>query len=90
MKQNIRNSFVFYSEFLGAIRTLEDKKQKLAVFQAISHYALYFIEPHFTGYTNVVWQQIKPILDRDIKKWQKRHLSNRMKECETQLKKQEV
>ena len=76
MKQNkhIRNSFVFYSEFLKAIRTLEDKKQQLSVFQSISHYALDFIEPSLIGDADKVWQQIKPILDRDIKKWQKRHL----------------
>lgn len=69
--KHIRNSFKFYVEFLKAIRTLKDGKQQLAVFEAICDYALDFIEPHFTGETDKVWQQIKPILDRDIKKWKR-------------------
>lgn len=64
----IRDSFQFYRKFKELIDPLPCD-ERVDVYDAILDYALDFTEPSFTGDTDKVWQQIKPILDRDIKKW---------------------
>lgn len=69
----IRDSFLFYRKFKELIATLSDD-ERVDVYDAILDYSLDFTEPNLTGDAKEIWKQIKPILDRDIKKWQKRHL----------------
>lgn len=69
----IRDSFLFYRKFKELIVTLPDD-ERVDVYDAILDYSLDFTEPNLTGDAKEIWKQIKPILDRDIKKWQKRHL----------------
>lgn len=69
----IRDSFLFYRKFKELIATLP-YDERVDVYDAILDYSLDFTAPNLTGDANEIWKQIKPILDRDIKKWQKRHL----------------
>lgn len=69
----IRDSFLFYRKFKELIATLPDD-ERVDVYDAILDYSLDFTAPNLTGDAKEIWKQIKPILDRDIKKWQKRHL----------------
>lgn len=69
----IRDSFLFYRKFKELITTLPDD-ERVDVYDAVLDYSLDFTEPNLTGDAKEIWKQIKPILDRDIKKWQKRHL----------------
>lgn len=68
-----RDSFLFYRKIKELIATLPDD-ERVDVYDAVLDYSLDFTEPNLTGDAKEIWKQIKPILDRDIKKWQKRHL----------------
>lgn len=72
MKKNqeheIRMSFSFYRSFRDALQDFPDEI-RLKLYDAISDYALDFIEPNLTGIANGAWKLIKPLLDANIKKW---------------------
>ena len=68
----IRDSFLFYRKFKDLIATLPGD-ERVDVYDAVLDYSLDFTEPNLTGDAEEIWKQIKPILDRDIKKWLKRH-----------------
>ena len=66
--ENKRVSFVFYRSFQEAIDEA-DKDTQLAIYRAISNYALDKIEPTFENpYANIMWKLIKPQLDAN---WQR-------------------
>lgn len=75
MKQNCtkeRTGFVFYRSFFDAISDLS-AKEKLAIYEAISTYALEGIEPTMDKVgktTKALWLLIKPLLDNDIKRYE--------------------
>lgn len=66
---NYRDTFIFYRSFKEAIAELEDK-DKLAIYEAITDYALDFLPPAFTtGYLKSIFNVIKPILDKNAERW---------------------
>lgn len=75
MKQNCtkeRTGFVFYRSFFDAISDLS-AKEKLAIYEAITTYALEGIEPSMEKVgktTKALWLLIKPLLDNDIRRYE--------------------
>ena len=56
--------FYFYSSFFEAIEDLKPREQ-LALFLAISRYALYGKEPDLKGITATLWKTIKPLINHN-------------------------
>ena len=54
-----KKSFVFYRSHYDAIMALEDKNDKLQLYEAMANYALNEIEPQLHGALNAVWVAIK-------------------------------
>lgn len=64
-----REYFAFFASWYDAICELDDKSQ-LALYKAITQYALTHTEPALTGIANMVWKIIRPILDAGWKKFE--------------------
>lgn len=62
-----REFFIFYSSFYDAISELDDASQ-LALYKAITEFALFYVEPELTGVANAVWKAIRPNL---VANWNK-------------------
>lgn len=69
MENNSRNSFVFYKSFQQAIDEAPESEQ-LAIYRAISYYALYRKEADLTGLAKIAWLLIKPQLDANWKRYE--------------------
>lgn len=69
MDNDSRDSFVFYKSFQQAIDEAPESEQ-LAIYRAISYYALYRKEPGLTGLAKIVWLLIKPQLDANWKRYE--------------------
>ncbi len=70
--ENNRNSFIFFRSFADVANEyeLEDRNELLT---AIINYSLDGIEPVFTKkYINASWKQIKPAIDANRIKWEKK------------------
>lgn len=65
----IRESFIIYRSFIEALEPLE-KDDKLAVYEAISYYALDKKEPKLTGFAKSIFTLIRPQLDANIRKFE--------------------
>lgn len=73
MKKNCklpqRNTFIFYRNFRDILKECP-KDLRCDLYDAISDYALDFIEPNFTdGMAKALWLSLKIALDANIKKW---------------------
>lgn len=77
MKKNCklpqRNTFIFYRNFRDILKECP-KDLRCDLYDAISDYALDFIEPNFTdGMAKALWLSLKIALDANIKKWRDGH-----------------
>jgi|688.fasta_scaffold147638_4 hypothetical protein len=65
-----KNSYVFYRSFSETLSFIDDKLDKLALFEAINEYSLNQTEPQFEKkYLFAIWQQIKTAIDSAHKKY---------------------
>lgn len=65
-----RKSFAFYWSFKDAMAELENKDDRLAIYEALTDYAFLGIEP--TGLNHVcriIWKLIKPNLESSMKRY---------------------
>mgnify|MGYP003370427161 CR=1 FL=1 len=69
MESDNRDSFIFYKSFQQAIDEAPEEEQ-LAIYRAISYYALYKTEPSLTGLAKVAWVLIKPQLDANWRRYE--------------------
>lgn len=67
------DSFVFYASFYEALQEIDDPETRLAVYDAISGYALTGKEPELKGMQAAMFRLIKPQIDAN----------NRRRECGT-------
>ena len=68
-----RNTFIFYRNFRDILKECP-KDLRCDLYDAISDYALDFIEPNFTdGMAKALWLSLKIALDANIKKWRDGH-----------------
>ncbi len=67
--QQSRESFIFYGSFYDSISKLKSQ-DRLKIFDAISQYALYAVEPELTGIAEAIWKLIKPQLDANWRRYQ--------------------
>lgn len=65
----MRDSFIFYRSFQEAIESCPTEDQ-LAIYRAISDYALNRTEPTLTGIAKVCWVLIKPQLDANWRRFE--------------------
>jgi len=54
-----RDFFIFYSSYYDAISELDDASQ-LALYRAITEFALFYTEPELTGIASAIWKVIRP------------------------------
>lgn len=73
---NPRDSFVFYRLFHDMIKECQPKDQ-LRLYVAIAEYALFGIEPGFTGIINAIWMPIKDHISRNIAQYDARRDNGR-------------
>lgn len=63
-----RGSFIFYRSFREAIDQLE-ANERLAMYEALTAYALDGVEPQLSGTSKIVWTFVKPLLDANWRKY---------------------
>lgn len=66
--EHIRQSFIFYRSFREAIDQLE-AGERLAMYEAITGYALDGVEPQLIGTSKIMWTFVKPLLDANWRKY---------------------
>ena len=65
-----RDAFSFFWSFKDAIMGLEDEKEKLAIYEALTDYAFLGIEPtDLTPICKIIWKLVKPNIDSSIKRY---------------------
>ena len=65
-----RDVFSFFWSFKDAIMGLEDEKEKLAIYEALTDYAFLGIEPtDLTPICKIIWKLVKPNIDSSIKRY---------------------
>ena len=65
-----RDAFSFFWSFKDAIMGLEDKNEKLAIYEALTDYAFLGIEPtDLPPICKIIWKLIKPNIDSSIKRY---------------------
>ena len=65
-----RDAFSFFWSFKDAIMGLEDEKEKLAIYEALTDYAFLGIEPtDLTPICKIIWKLIKPNIDSSIRRY---------------------
>ncbi len=62
------DSFVFYESFYEAIEEIEDEAVQLAIYKAISRYALCGEEPQLKGTPSAIFKLVRPQLDANRKR----------------------
>ena len=80
----MKESFVFYSSFYQALQELDDDKDKLALFMAISEYALTGTLPELQGVVKGFFILIKPLLDANNKRYSNGIRGGRPRKKETE------
>ena len=65
-KNSNRSGYFFLSSFEEAINCLEDEKEELALYRAITRYGLYKEDPEgfYTSTLKLAWALIKPVLKK--------------------------
>ena len=65
-----RDVFSFFWSFKDAIMVLENEKEKLAIYEALTDYAFLGIEPtDLTPICKIIWKLIKPNIDSSIRRY---------------------
>lgn len=65
-----RDAFSFFWSFKDAIMGLEDEKEKLAIYEALTDYAFLGIEPtDLTPICKIIWKLVKPNIDSSIRRY---------------------
>ena len=65
-----RDVFSFFWSFKDAIMGLENEKEKLAIYEALTDYAFLGIEPtDLTPICKIIWKLIKPNIDSSIRRY---------------------
>lgn len=65
-----RDAFSFFWSFKDAIMGLEDEKEKLAIYEALTDYAFLGIEPtDLPQICKIIWKLIKPNIDSSIRRY---------------------
>lgn len=72
MEEPIRKSFIFYKSFADALACMESEEREDALL-VLFNYCFYWIEPEIEAFSKPVqlfFLSIKPIVDRDIEKYE--------------------